>query len=169
MVHLTGALLAASAAAWIGVRGAAALRERTGALRDLEAGLLLLEQELALDAPPLRLLTERLIPRVRGPARALFQACRAALDGLEAEELSAAWARAVGELDQLDEEARRCLLPLGESLGRCGWEDQRRTAGAVRERLTLLAARAEEESRRRGGLYRVLGLSGGAFLVILLL
>ena len=169
MVHVLGAALAAGGAAWLGFRGAAALGEQAAALRDLEAGLALLARELALDAPPLPRLMDRLSERCRGPARALFQGCRAALDRLGEEDLPSAWAGLVEGLDSLDGEARDCLLPLGDTLGRCGWEDQCRAAEAVRDRLSALARQAEEDGRRRGRVCRALGLSGGAFLVILLL
>ena len=41
--------------------------------------------------------------------------------------------------------------------------------GSKRKRLTELVRRTEEERRRQGKVYQVLGLSGGAFLIILLL
>ena len=169
MVHVLGAALAAAGAAWLGFRGAAALSAQVRDLRDLEAALALLAQELALDAPPLPALLERLIPRSRGPAVRLFRRCRAALSRLAEEDFPSAWTSAVEELDGLPPEAKDSLLPLGAALGRCGWEDQRRAAEAVRARISELAARAGEDSRRRGRVCRALGLSGGAFLVILLL
>ena len=45
----------------------------------------------------------------------------------------------------------------------------RERASAARRRLEELAGREQEESRRQGRVLQALGLSGGAFLVILLL
>lgn len=169
MLRLLGTVLVSVGCAWLGFRSAAALRRQGRALRDMVDGLALLEQELELDGPPLPQLMERLIPRSRGAARALFQDCLRALDRLEEESFSRSWRRLVGSCDELGPEGRRCLLPLGDTLGRCDCREQRHTVRALRQRLMGLAAQAEEEYRRQGKVYQVLGLSGGAFLVIILL
>ena len=144
MVHLLGAVLVAAGCAWGGFRAADGLRCKVRALEEAAQGLALLEQELELDNPPLPQLLERIIPRSRGPARVLFQGCREALDHLEEE-------------------------TLGDALGRCGGEEQRQAAEVLRRRLEELAGRTDGERRRLGKVYQALGLSGGAFLVILLL
>ena len=51
----------------------------------------------------------------------------------------------------------------------CGGKEDARTHDNGRLCLEELAGRMEEDSRRLGRVYQVLGLSGGAFLVILLL
>ena len=167
--RLLGAVLVAAGAAWLGFRAAAALSLRAGALEEMAQGLALLEQELELDGPPLPQLMDRLAEETRGPARALFRDCRQALDRLELEPFSQAWEGLVRARGELGREGQAALLPLGETLGRCGCEEQRRAAARVRTRRTELARRTEEERRRQGKVYQVLGLSGGAFLFILLL
>ena len=169
MMRLLGAALVAAGAAWLGFRAAAALSLRARALEEMAQGLALLEQELELDGPPLPQLMERLGEETRGPAKALFRDCRQALDRLEREPFSQAWERLVRAREELGREGRAALLPLGEPLGRCGCEEQQRAVNRVRQRLTELARRTEEERRRQGKVYQVLGLSGGAFLIILLL
>ena len=54
-------------------------------------------------------------------------------------------------------------------MGRYDAERQREALAAARRRLEELAGRLEEDCRRQGRVYQALGLSGGAFLVILLL
>ncbi len=169
MVRGLGAALLIAGCAWAGFRAAAGLNGRVRALEEMAAGLLLLEQELELDGAALPVLMERLSGRAAGPAGALFAGCRAGLERLDEEGFSRLWRRLVGELPELGEEGRRCLAPLGDTLGRCGWEAQVRAVSAARRRLLELAARAEEQALREQKLYPVLGLSGGAFLVILLL
>jgi stage III sporulation protein AB len=169
MLRLLGAVLVTSGSAWIGFRAAAGLGIRVKALEEMRTGLALMDQELELDAPSLPALMERLIPRSKGPAKTLFTGCRLALARLEQEEFSAAWQRLIQQLEELGEEGRRALLPLGDILGRCGCEEQRQGLRAVCSRLEQLESRAEEERRQRGKVFRALGLSGGIFLVILLL
>ena len=138
-------------------------------LKTIRDGLALLEQELELDSPPLPELMERLIPRSAGPARALFQGCRESLDCLSREPFSQGWRRLTETLPGLDGETRRTLEPLGDVLGRCDWNEQRRRVDTICRRVDELRVRAEERQRRQGKVYRALGAAGGAFLVILLL
>ena len=77
------------------------------------------------------------------------------------------WLMAAGA--RVGDEGQACLLPLGQVLGRCGWEEEQRALDCAARRLEQEADRAREERRRMGRVYEALGLSGGAFLVILLL
>ena len=131
--------------------------------------LSLVERELELGAPPLPQLLERAAGCSQGPAKTLMEACLAGLEHLEREDFSALWNRQVRQLPQLGEEGQALLLPLGQVLGRYGGGEQREGVAAVRRGLEELARRWEEERRRQGRVYQVLGLSGGAFLIILLL
>ena len=88
---------------------------------------------------------------------------------LEREDFSSLWRRLVQERTELTQEGQAVLLPLGETLGRYDGERQREALSAARRRLGELAARLEADCRRQGRVYQALGLSGGAFLVILLL
>lgn len=169
MVRLMGAILVATGCAWMGFSAAAALGAQVRALEDMANGLHLLEQELELNRHPLPQLMQRLIPRSSGPAKELFQGCAQALDSLAREEFSIAWRRLVVDLDALGEAGQLCLLPLGDTLGRCGCEEQCQTVAAICRRLEGLTSQAQEERRRQGKVYQTLGLSGGAFLIILLI
>mgnify|MGYP002511570326 FL=1 len=169
MIHVLGAALVAAGGAWMGFQAAAGLRKRGRAVRQMEEGLALLERELELNAPPLSRLLERGAAHSQGPARALFQGCTQGLDNLDREDFSSLWRRLVRERAELTPEGQAILLPLGNTLGRYEGERQRETLSAARRRLGELAARLETDSRRQGRVYQVLGLSGGAFLVILLL
>lgn len=79
------------------------------------------------------------------------------------------WRQAVEELELLSPDAQAALLPLGEVLGRYEADSQRKALEHVRQALEREEQRAQEERRRLGRVYQALGLSGGAFLVILLL
>lgn len=169
MVRLIGAVLVAAGGAALGFQAAAGLGRRVRALTEMAEGLALLERELELNAPPLSRLLEREAARSRGPAEALFRECLRGLDHLDREGFSDLWRRLVSGCVSLGSEGQAALAPLGDALGRYDGERQREALAAVRRRLEELAARLEEDSRRRGRVYQALGLSGGAFLVILLL
>lgn len=169
MMHWMGGILVVGGTAWVGFRAAAELRMRVRALRDMAQMLRLLEQELELHPQPMSRLMDTLIPRCHGPARLLAEDCRQALDRLGEAEFSLSWRQSVQRCVELGEEGRRCLLPLGDTLGRYDSGEQCRTLAVVRQRLELLADREEAECRRQGRVYQVLGLSGGMFLMILLL
>ena len=169
MVRLLGAALVALSGAWMGHQAAEGLHRRERALEEMARGLEGLERELELSAAPLPQLMDRLVPRCRGPAEEMFRGCREALERLEEEPLSQAWRRLAEERRELGEEGRHCLAALGDCLGRWDSGAQRQGIAAVRGRLEELAALAREERRRQGGVYRALGLSGGIFLMIMLL
>lgn len=169
MVHLLGAVLVAAGGALLGFQAAAGLRKRGRAVRQMEEGLALLERELELNAQPLSRLLERGAERSRGPAEELFRDCLQGLNHLDREDFSSLWRRLVSGCHALGSEGQAVLFPLGDTLGRYDGERQREALAAARRRLEELSARLEEDSRRRGRVYQALGLSGGAFLVILLL
>ena len=73
------------------------------------------------------------------------------------------------EPEKLTPEGRAALLPLGEVLGRYEAQDQREAIAQARSALERERERAEGEKLRMGRVYQALGLTGGAFLVILLL
>lgn len=169
MVRLMGAVLVAAGGALLGFQAAAGLRGRVRTLDQLEEGLAILERELELNLPTLPRLLERGAAHSRGAARELFQGCVQGLDRLDREDFSTLWRRLVGEQLALDPEGQAILYPLGDTLGRYEMQRQLEALSAARRRLSELSARLETDSRRKGRVYQALGLSGGAFLVILLL
>lgn len=169
MVRVLGAALVAAGGAVLGFQAAAGLRRQVRALEQMAQGLLGLEGELEITAPPLPRLMERCAGRSEGPARELFASCAQGLERLDREELSALWRRLVGERTELGPEGQDVLAPLGEVLGRYEADRQREALSTARRRLEEMADRVERDYRRRGRVYEALGLSGGAFLVILLL
>lgn len=169
MVRLMGAVLVAAGCAWVGFQVSEGMRRRVAELRELARGLALVERELELWAPPLPQLMERAAAHSRGAAQRLFRACYQGLDRLDREDFPTLWRRLVEEERSWRGEERELLVPLGELLGRYDGPAQRDGVAAVRARLEELADRAQADCRRQGRVYRALGLSGGAFLVILLL
>lgn len=169
MVRLMGAVLVAAGCAWLGFQACEGMRRRVRALREMADGLGLLERELELGSPPLPQLMERAADRCAGSAARMFRACRQGLDRLDREDLATLWRRLAEGRTELGREGQEALAALGGILGRYDAGAQREGVAAVRTRLAELADRGESESRRQGRVYQALGLSGGAFLVILLL
>lgn len=169
MIRILGALIVAAACGGLGIRKAQLLSARVRALEALSSAMEQLERELSLRLTPLPQLMQEMKERTEPPARALFEGCQTALEGLEHERFSHAWRRLVDALPNLKEEDRRTLAPLGQVLGRYDGRGQASAIAAVRQELEELAQRAREDSRRLGRVYRAVGVAGGGFLVVLLL
>ena len=169
MVHLLGACFLAAGCGWLGIRAAEGLRRRCRSLRQMAQALALVEREMELSSPPLQQLLEGVARRSAGPAKGLMAACAEGLDHLDQETFSGLWRRQVRGLEELGKEGQAVLEPLGDVLGRYDNRAQKEETAAARQNLERLACRLEEERRRQGRVYQVLGLSAGAFLAILLL
>ena len=169
MMRLMGAVLVAFGSACLGLGAAADLGRRVRRLEAVSAGLELLERELWERGSPLPELLDQLAQRTSEPACTLFAQCAAACGRLDREPFPDAWRRLVTELEGLTPEGRAALLPLGEVLGRYEAQGQREAIAQARAALERERERAEGEKLRMGRVYQALGLSGGAFLVILLL
>lgn len=67
------------------------------------------------------------------------------------------------------EEERKLIVSVGENLGRSGTEGQLRFIEMARYELSGIISRAEEESIRKGKLYRSLGALSGALAAVILI
>ena len=169
MMKLLGSVLIAGAAAWLGLTASLQLRRRVRALDEIAASLLLLEQELELSAPDLEQLALRVSRSSRGAGRVLFERFGASLKYLGERTTGQLWERAVEGLEAVSPEGKRRLVSLGECLGRFDDREQRACVSAVRARLEQLREQEERDCRTRCRTCHALCLSGGAFLVILLI
>lgn len=167
MIRFLGCVLVAAGGGYWGVRAAAQQRREEEDLRKLLLALELLERELSLRMTPMPRLLGQLSLRCPAPAGAFFGSCAERMN--QGTPLSVVWREEVDQVPGLDEESRALLYPLGQVLGRYEAEGQGEAIAGVRRELELLCRRRGEESRRLGRVYRALGLTGGAFLVILLL
>ena len=169
MIRALGSIfVAAGAAAW-GYHAATGLKRQVRALDDLITGLTLLEGELSRTAPELATLMENLSRRSRGAARTLFSGYAGALERLGERTAAGLWEETVSGLEELTGEGKFLLSSLGEVLGRYDCDEQRTAVRAVRERLEDLRRREGENCRLRCRTCQTVALSGGAFLIILLL
>lgn len=169
MMRIMGAVLVAAVCAWLGFQAADGLRRRLQAMKQMVQALGLLERELDLGAPPLPQLLERVAGLSAGSARRFLEGCQQDLSRLDTQEFSSLWSAQVEHQAELGQEGQAILTSLGAILGRYDAQAQREAVAAARRHLEELVSQGEQERRRQGRVYQVLGLSGGAFLVILLL
>ena len=169
MWKLVGAVLVAAGSGWLGLSAASGLTKRLRAVQAMIAGLELLERELWERGAALPELMAALARRCAQPAAGFFQRCAEGCARLDQVPFGESWRQAVEELELLSPDAQAALL----LWGRC-WGGTRRTASGKRwsTRGRPWSGRSSEprrSERRLGRVYQALGLSGGAFLVILLL
>lgn len=169
MWKLLGAVLVAAGSGWLGLSAASGLTSRLRAVQAMIAGLELLERELWEHGTALPELMAALAQRCSPPAADFFKQCAQGCARLDRVPFGESWRQAVNGLELLSPEGRAALLPLGEVLGRYEADSQRQALEHARQALEREELRAQEERRRLGRVYQTLGLSGGAFLVILLL
>lgn len=167
-MRLLGCALVAAAGAFMGLRAAARLRKQLRVLDEIAEGLGLLEQELELHAPELEELMCGLSDRTQGAAKQLFSSFGTSViegEGTVAEQ----WGRSVSNVEELIPDGKLCLYGLGEVLGRYDCREQRNCVAAVRRRLEHIREAEGVLCRSRCRTCQTVGLSGGAFLIILLL
>lgn len=170
MLRLAGALLLAVGAAWPGFSAAGRLSRRVTLLETLLAAVERMEREIAFSLTPLPRLFSDLAEECPPPAGAFFACCRDGLEELRTCPLARLWLRALEEtLPELEGRGRAALAELGSSLGRYDGDSQRRALARAEEELLRALEEARGERDKQGRVYRVLGVTAGAFLVILLL
>lgn len=169
MIKLMGSIMTAGAAAYLGFYTAARLRRQVRVLGELEDGLMILEQELELSSRELDELMYRASRHTKGAAKKLFSDYGKNLERLGEKTAEQLWEQAVCGIEDLTREAAQCMGLLGGIMGQYESGQQRSAVAAVRARMENLRKKEEKLCRTRCRTYQTVGLSGGAFLVILLL
>ena len=170
MLRLAGALLLTAGGAALGMAACAHLGERVACLRAVVGALELMERELTFSLTPMPELLAGLARRGAPPVRPFFAQCARELDELNGHTLCQIWQEAAAaHLGVLSGEDLAILLPLGAVLGRYGGEDQRLAVAQAADGLRRQLDCAVVEQRRQRRVYGTLGVSAGAFLVIILL
>jgi stage III sporulation protein AB len=169
VLRLIGAVLLLSSGGLLGMGACNQLGARVHCLQALDGALERMERELAFHLTPMPELLSRLAKSTPGPAGMLFGQCLAGFNRLEECGLAGLWREAVETAQlPLGREELDLLKGLGEVLGRYDGAGQQEAVGAVRTELLQYLRCAEEERTRLGRVYGTLGLTAGAFLVLLL-
>lgn len=165
-MRLWGAVFLCLGGFWLGLSAAAKLKARARQLWELARAMELAGYDIGRFCPPTLELAQTLSERAPGAGGALFGRLAAGLQTQADEPLDALWARAV---ENVDGEARLCLLTFGRVLGRYGAQEQVQAAERCREQLHRLTEAASERAARLGRIYIALGAAGAAMAAIVML
>jgi len=170
MLRLLGAVLLMGGAAALGFSAAAHLRMRVVCLRSLLTSLEQMERELRFCLTPLPVLFGNLAMVSGTPANRFYELCAREMKQLGERPLSELWRNALEKAAlPLEMDEMRVLTELGTVLGRYDAAGQQEALDLARNRLFVFLTRAEEDRSRLEKVYGALGLSAGAFLLLILL
>lgn len=170
MIRLMGAILLAVGAVLLGVSAARCTKSRVRDLQMLAEGLRAILRELSYRLAPLPELLCSAKEQTGERVQLFFSLCAQGAEHLNGRSFQTVWAQAA-EASQmcLEWEDWQCLESLGHVLGRYDCENQRRALDVSLNRLEERCREAAEQSQRLGKLYSALGVTAGAFLIILLM
>jgi stage III sporulation protein AB len=168
-MRLLGAVLLAGGTALLGVTGAHRTQWRVRDLRMLTDGLRMMLRELSYRLAPLPELLCSAEEESEGSVKYFFALCVQGANELDGRTFHSIWRQSMQDSRMcLASEEWHCLDSLGAVLGRYDSDNQIQALNIAISRLDELRVQAEEQCKRLGKLYSVLGLTAGAFLMILL-
>lgn len=169
MIRLLGAALLACGSAALGFGAVGRLDGRVDDLRGLMSGVELMERELGWNLSPLPQQLRRAAGETQGRPAQFFSLCAQGAEHLNGRPFHQVWREAAEACQmRLERTDLELLEGLGGVLGRYDGDSQRRALSAAAQRLEEQLAQAVEQRGRLGRVYGVLGLTAGAFLMILL-
>lgn len=170
MMRLVGIALLSAGAVLLGMCAVLHMNNRVNELRQLVAGLETMLRELDYRLAPLPELLRQAAEQTRGRTAAFFELCARGAEHLNGRTFQSVWNQALeaGQL-RLEQSDLDVLEQLGGILGRYDVESQHKALETVLARLEEQWSEAAEQSKRLGRVYGVLGLTAGAFLMILLI
>lgn len=147
------------------------LESRYRDLESIRTGLRALVTEIDYSRKPLPVAWRELAGIHEGAVAKVFDLAADLFGSEGAATAGQAWVRSVRRCSEemsLTAEDLRILLTLGPTLGASGGADQIRHLQAADERLAGQMDEARDDSRRRGKLFRSLGLLGGIMIAVVL-
>lgn len=170
MIRLAGAVLLTGGSAALGFGAVRHLENRVRDLRELVAGLELMERELGWRMAPLPDVLSRAAAATEGRTALFFSLCAQGAEHLNGRPFCKVW-RQAAEASQLRLEAADLTLleQLGNVLGRYDGESQEQALSAAVRRLEEQQGEAVSQRNRLGKVYGMLGVTAGIFLMILLI
>lgn len=170
MIRAAGACLLMVGCGALGLGAVGRLDGRVRDLRELSAGLDILQRELGWRLSPLPGALETAAAGVHGRAARFFTFCAQGAGELDGAPFRSLWQEGLERCPlTLDREDRALVEQLGPILGRYDGDSQRQAVEGVVAGLARRREQAEEERRRLGRVYGVLGVTAGLFLTILLI
>lgn len=170
MIRLVGAALLTGGSAALGFGAVGHLEGRVHDLRELVAGLELMERELSWRMAPLPEVLGRAAEERSGRPAQFFSLCAQGAEHLNGRSFCQVWRQAAEASQMRLERTDEALLEqLGGVLGRYDGESQKQALAAAVGRLEEQREQAEAQRDRLGKVYGVLGVTAGVFLLILLI
>ena len=170
MIRLLGAALLTVGCGVLGLSAVNRLDSRVRDLRELAAGLEILCRELGWRLSPLPKALEAAAGGTHGCAARFFAFCSQRARQLAGTSFRTLWS---GGLEQcplrLNRDDRALLEQLGPVLGRYDGDSQRQAVENVLAGLSRRLVQAEDDRRRLGRVYVVLGMTAGLFLSLVLI
>lgn len=155
----------------LGLAVAQAYRVRIEQLRQVNAGLKILETEIVYTATPLPLALSRVGVQMQGPVAEFFTKVAIALQENAAVGVMTPWGEGLEDLARkaaLQEQDLAIIKSLGPMLGISGIEDQIKNLELARQLLSQQLVGAREAGQRLGRMWNTLGFLLGITLVLLL-
>ena len=170
MIRLLGAALLMAGCCGLGLSAVNRLDGRVQDLRELSAGLEILQRELGWRLAPLPKALEAAAAGTQGRAAQFLTFCAQESKQLAGAPFRALWSRGLEQCPmRLSREDRVLLEQLGPVLGRYDGDSQRQAVENVLSGLSRRQIQAEDDRRRLGRVYGILGLTAGLFLTLMLI
>ena len=170
MIRFLGAAMLIAGCGGLGLSAVSRLDGRVRDLRELSAGLEILQRELGWRLAPLPNALEAAAGGPHGRAAGFFGFCAQKSRQLAGESLRTLWNKGLEQRPLwLSREDRALLEQLGPVLGRYDGDSQRQALENVLADLSRQRVQAEDDRRRLGRVYGVLGLTAGLFLTLVMI
>ena len=170
MIRCVGAALLIAGCGGLGLSAVNRLDSRVRDLWELSAGLEILQRELGWRLSPLPKALEAAAVGTHGHAAQFFTFCARESKQLAGDPFRTLWGRGLERSPlRLSREDRALLEQLGPVLGRYDGDSQRQAVENVLTGLSRQRNQAEDDRRRLGRVYGVLGLTAGLFLTLMLI
>ena len=169
MIRLLGAALLMAGCGGLGLSAVSRLDSRVRDLRELSAGLEIFLRELGWRLSPLPDALTAAAGGTHGQASQFFVFCAQGAKQLAGTPFRTLWSRGLEQCAlRLSGEDRALLEQLGPVLGRYDGDSQRQAVENVLAGLSRQRDQAEDDRRRLGRVYGVLGVTVGLFLTLML-
>lgn len=168
MIRLVGAVLLSGGAAALGFGAVRHLERRVRDLNMLSAGLAVMKRELSWKLTSLPELLTRASQETKGQVSDFFRLCSIGARHLNGRPFRQIWEQGMESVRlQIEPEDLAVLQQVGGVLGRYDGEHQRQALEEAIARMDERRRAAADRRNRMGRVYGTLGLTAGAFLVIL--
>ena len=170
MIRLLGAAFLTVGCGGLGLLAVNRLDSRVRDLRELSAGLEILQRELGWRLSPLPEAMEAAAAGTKDRAAQFFSFGAQQSKRLAGTPFRTLWSKGLEQCPlRLNREDRSLLEQLGPVLGRYDGDSQRQAVENALASLSRQLARAEDDRRRLGRVYGVLGVTAGLFLALVLI